>query len=102
MLLRGHLDAHLHGPATSLRLDAQRQRAATVAWFVVEVRHAAATTAAAHPPLVLDEQQDVAQREVGLALAAGQQVVLADPAHQAGHIDCWRALARLHLMIGLC
>lgn len=35
-----------------------------------------AEAAVALPPLVLDEQQDVGQGEAGVALAAGQQILV--------------------------
>lgn len=82
----GHLDAHLHRMRPS---SAELQRAgpgqdgnahdpAGLAGLG-EGAGPAAAGPPAQPSLVLDENEDVAEGEVGLTLAAGQEVVLPGP-----------------------
>lgn len=75
-----HLNAHLHrdGPSAQLQRPGPRgddgRHAAALPGLAEGARPASGPPAQA--ALVLDENQDIAQGEVGLALAAGQQVVL--------------------------
>lgn len=103
---RGHLDAHFHWDRASDQFqrpgpgrDVQTHDPAALAGLGEGAQAAAGTTA--HAPLVFDENQDVAQREVGLALAAGQQVVLFGPRPpRAGGGGLWRLRSGPGIMVG--
>lgn len=77
----GHLDAHLHrnGPSTQLQRPGPRRdgnaRDSTSLPRLREGPQPVSRTPA-QASLVLDENQDIAQREVGLALSTGQQIML--------------------------
>ena len=74
------LDAHFHGPAGAQRAQRGRrgegQARGGRGGLVQAPAYGQAWRPVASLPLVLDEEQDVRQREGGLALAAGQQVLL--------------------------
>lgn len=77
----GHLDSHLHrdGPSSQLQWpgpgrDAEAHDSTSLARFGEWPQPVSRTPAQAS--LVLDENQDIAKREIALALAAGQQIVL--------------------------
>lgn len=104
----GHLDAHLHrnGPSTQLQRpgpgrDSDARDPASLPGFGEGPR--SAPGAPAQASLVLDENQDIAQREVGLALTTGQQVML--PGSHPPRAGCgWLRgrRSRPRIMIGLC
>lgn len=104
----GHLDAHLHRDGASTQL--QRPGPGSNANARDSTRlpglgegPQSSSRASAQTPLVLDENQDVAQGEVGLALATGQQVMLLgsrSPRAGGGWLRRWRSRPRI--MIGLC
>lgn len=77
----GHLDAHLHGNRTPAELQRPRPRRdgnahdpAGLPGLGEGAR--SAVRPPTQPALVLDENKDVTEGEIGLALAAGQEVVL--------------------------
>lgn len=74
------LDPHLHGPPAAQRAQAGGRREGQArgrrGGLVQPPAHGQAGRPVASLPLVLDEEQDVCQGEGGLALAAGQQVLL--------------------------
>lgn len=77
----GHLDAHLHwnGPSTQLqRPGPGRDGNAHDSTGLPRLGEGpqSVSRTPAQTSLVLDENQDIAQREVGLALATGQQIML--------------------------
>lgn len=104
----GHLDAYLHrnGPSTQLqwpppRRDGNASDPATLPRLGEQPW--SAPRPPAETPLVLDKNQDITQREVGLALAAGQQIMLprySPPRAEGGGL--WRWRSRPWIMIGLC
>lgn len=74
------LDAHLHGPPASQGAQCRRrgegQARGGRGGLVQPAAHGQAGRPMASLSLVLDEEKDVRQGEGGLALAAGQQVLL--------------------------
>lgn len=77
----GHLDAHLHrdGPSSQLQRPGPRRNANahdSAGLTRLGVGPQPVSRTSAQTSLVLDENQDITEGEVGLALATGQQVVL--------------------------
>lgn len=95
----GHLDAHLHRNGSSPQLQRPgpgRDSKACGPTSVPGFREGPPSTCGplAQTPLVLDENQDIPQREVGLALAAGQQIMLPrsrPPRAGGGGLRRWRS-----------
>lgn len=104
----GHLDAHFHrnSPSSQLqwpgpRRDGKAHNPASCPRFGEGPQ--SANGPPAQTALVLDENQDITQREVSLALAAGQEVMLSrcsPPRARGGQLRRWRSCP--WVMIGLC
>lgn len=80
VICKSGLDAHFHRPPTAQGTQGRGRREGQArggrGGLVQPPAHSQARWTVASLPLVLDEEQDVRQGEGGLALAAGQEVLL--------------------------